>query len=106
VHDCLQEETLTPRGALRARDQRRLGDYGRITFGGTEGVLTLRGQAAQSGDWLDWLETTSRETAATEITVAGLGSAAAARAALEQHDAAATLLTEVDSAPDGRATDY
>jgi ATP/maltotriose-dependent transcriptional regulator MalT len=69
-------------------------------------ILTLRGQAAQTGDWLDWLETTSRETQVTEITVAGLGSAAVARAALEQHDAAATVLAEVETAPDGRTTDY
>ncbi len=69
-------------------------------------ILTLRGQAAQTGDWLDWLETTGRETAAADLTVASLGSAAVARAALEQHGAAVALLTEVEGRPDSRDTHF
>jgi class 3 adenylate cyclase/tetratricopeptide (TPR) repeat protein len=69
-------------------------------------ILTLRGQTAQTTDWLDWLETAVRETAPAEDTVASLGSAAVARAALEQHDAAAKLLTDVEAAPDSRETHY
>jgi hypothetical protein len=83
-----QALTLAAEIADRAEASGNLLDLANVRMVQTR-ILTLRGQAAQTGDSLDWLETTSRETAATEITVAGLGSAAAARAALEQHDAAA-----------------
>jgi len=69
-------------------------------------ILTLRGQTAQTTDWLDWLQTAARELATAEDTVSSLGSAAVARAALEQHDAAAKLLTDVEAAPDSRETHY
>jgi ATP/maltotriose-dependent transcriptional regulator MalT len=65
-------------------------------------VLTLRGQAAQVADTLDWLETTTREAGGAEYMVGNLSAAAFARAALGQHDRAAALLTEIDSHPGSR----
>jgi class 3 adenylate cyclase/tetratricopeptide (TPR) repeat protein len=69
-------------------------------------ILTVRGLAAQTAEWLDRLETTSRRLAAVELTISSLGTAAAARAALGQHAAATTLLTEVEASPDSRDTHY
>ena len=45
-------------------------------------ILTLRGQAAQMADSLDWLESASRETGSAEDVLIGLGSSAFARAGL------------------------
>ena len=64
-------------------------------------VLTLRGQAAQVADMLDWLETTTREAGGAEYFVANLSTAAFARAALGQHDRAAALL-DGDRQPSGQ----
>ncbi len=69
-------------------------------------ILTLRGQAAQAAQWLDWLEITTRGFGDIEGTVVGLGTVAVARAALGQHDAAATLLTEIQASPESRDTHY
>lgn len=69
-------------------------------------ILTLRGQAAQTAASLDWLESTSRESGHIEFTVSCLATAAGARAALGQHDGAATLLSEVEAAPDSRESHY
>ena len=64
-------------------------------------VLSLRGQAAQVADWLDWLETSTREAGSADNIVQGLG-AALARAALGQNEQAAALLTEIETTPGSR----
>jgi class 3 adenylate cyclase/tetratricopeptide (TPR) repeat protein len=69
-------------------------------------ILTLRGQADQTADRLDWLETTVREAGSVEHAAVGLVSAALARAALAQHDRAAALLAEAEAAPGARGTPY
>jgi hypothetical protein len=69
-------------------------------------ILTLRGQADQIADQLDWLESTTREAAAIEYTILNLAAAAAARAAIGQRDEAAALLGEIEAAPDARETSY
>ena len=65
-------------------------------------ILTLRGQAAQVADALDWLETTTRAAGQAEITVLALAAAALARASLGQDDQAATLLAEIEATPGAR----
>ena len=65
-------------------------------------ILTLRGQAAQVAETLDWLETTTREPGWAELMVIGLGSAALVRAALEQPGRAVALLIEIDTTPGAR----
>ncbi len=62
-------------------------------------ILAVRGQAAAVADTLDWLETTIRESESSQHIVFGLGSAALARAALEQNDRAAALLAEIEANP-------
>ena len=69
-------------------------------------ILTLRGQAAQAAGWLDWLESTARETGSVIFTVVGLGTAALARAGLGQNDAAATLLAQVEATPGAHDLNY
>jgi hypothetical protein len=67
-------------------------------------ILTLRGQASRVADRLDRLEATIRENGQIDMLVAGLGTAAIARAALAQPNHATTLLGEIDSAPGSRDT--
>jgi class 3 adenylate cyclase/tetratricopeptide (TPR) repeat protein len=69
-------------------------------------ILILRGRAAETAPWLDSQETTCREDGDIENVVLGLGTIAAARAALGQHDAAATLLSEVEANPDSRPSQF
>ena len=69
-------------------------------------ILALRGQASQMADSLDWLESTTRETGDPQDTVKGLVSAALARAALGQHEAAAMLIAEIENTPGTRALEY
>jgi class 3 adenylate cyclase/tetratricopeptide (TPR) repeat protein len=66
------------------------------------GILTLRGQAALTVPSLDWLAIASRRLAHLELIIQSLATAAAARAALGQHDDAAALLSEIDTTPDSR----
>ena len=63
-------------------------------------IHTLRGQPALAADFLEWLETTSRDTAAAEILVSGLGSAAITHAALGNATHAIALLSELAATPD------
>jgi len=53
---------------------------------------------------LDWLEPTARVTEDLQMVAAALGTAALGRAGLGQDEAAAALLTELDTYPDVRAT--
>ncbi len=69
-------------------------------------ILSLRGKVAQVADSLEWLESTSRTLGAPEYAVIGLVSAALARTALEQNEAAATLLTELPTIPGAREIQY
>ena len=69
-------------------------------------ILTLRGQAAQVADTLDWLETTTREIGNTDYIVGNLAAAAFARAALGEHDHAAALLAEIETNPGSRESPY
>jgi class 3 adenylate cyclase len=69
-------------------------------------ILALRGLAAEAAGSLDWLESTSRETALADLLVLGLGSSALARAGLGQDDRAAALLAELERSPGTRATNY
>ena len=62
-------------------------------------ILTLRGQARQVADTLDWLETTSRDAGDVDLFVMGLGTAAIVRAAIAQTDHAEALLAEIDATP-------
>ena len=64
-------------------------------------ILTLRGQAAQVADSLDWLETSSRGTGSPMYTFTGLIAVAEARIQLGQPDAAAALLEETKQMPGG-----
>ena len=70
-------------------------------------ILALRGQGAPR--WprsLDWLESTARGTEDPQLVVCGLGSAALARAALGQDEAAAALLAELEAYPGARDNQY
>jgi tetratricopeptide (TPR) repeat protein len=69
-------------------------------------VMTLRGQTAEAIGVLDWLEAATREAEMPELTVVGLGSAAAARAAVGQHERAAALLAEIEATPGVREVFY
>ena len=69
-------------------------------------ILSLRGQASQVRDSLNWLESTARGAGAPEYAVIGLAAAALARAALEQHEAAATLLAEILATPGAGEIQY
>jgi class 3 adenylate cyclase/tetratricopeptide (TPR) repeat protein len=65
-------------------------------------IHTLRGRPALAADYLEWLETTSRDTAAAEILVSGLGSAAITHAGLGNATHAIALLSELAATPDTR----
>ena len=69
-------------------------------------ILHLRGQAGQTADRLDWLETATREGGSVELAVDGLSAAASARAALGQHDQAAALLAEIEAVPGAHEIPY
>jgi class 3 adenylate cyclase/tetratricopeptide (TPR) repeat protein len=108
LFDCGEHEqafTLAAQIAARSEASGNVFDLAAVRIVQTR-ILTLRGQAAQTVDWLDWLETTGREIAAADLTVSSLGSAAVARAALEQRDTAAALLAELVANPDSRDTHY
>ena len=62
-------------------------------------LLALRGESAKMADKLDWIEATSREFGSPGYAVGGLATSAAARSAVGQTKAAATLLTEIDAIP-------
>jgi tetratricopeptide (TPR) repeat protein len=66
------------------------------------GILTLRGQAAEAVPSLDWIAIASRRLTNLEMIIRSLLTAAAARAALGQHDDAAALLSQLDTTPDSR----
>jgi class 3 adenylate cyclase/tetratricopeptide (TPR) repeat protein len=69
-------------------------------------VRVLRGDAARVVDRLDWLEASVRETQDPQDLVAGLASAAFARAALSQTQVALALLGEVAATSGARQTAY
>jgi tetratricopeptide (TPR) repeat protein len=69
-------------------------------------ALALRGQAMQAADVLARLESSSRELGSVEDIVQGLGSAALVRAELEQDEAVAALLVEVEACPGAREDLY
>jgi class 3 adenylate cyclase/tetratricopeptide (TPR) repeat protein len=66
-------------------------------------IHTLHGQPTQAADYLDWLETTTRDTGSAEALVLGLGAAAITHTALGNTTHATTLLTELAAAPETRA---
>jgi hypothetical protein len=68
-------------------------------------IHTLRGHPEAVADWLDWLETTARDSANPEAMVDGLATVAAAHAALGHQERAVALLVEVDSAPGSHSGD-
>jgi class 3 adenylate cyclase/tetratricopeptide (TPR) repeat protein len=65
-------------------------------------IHTLRGRPALAADYLEWLETTSRDTAAAEILVSGLSSAAITHAGLGNATHAIAVLSELAATPDTR----
>ena len=65
-------------------------------------IHTLRGRPALAADYLDWLETTSRDTDSAELLVLGLGTAAITHTALENTAHAATLVNELAAPTDTR----
>jgi tetratricopeptide (TPR) repeat protein len=65
-------------------------------------IYALRGQPALAADYLEWLETTARDTGAAEMLVLGLGSAAITHADLGNVTHATALLGELTAAPDTR----
>ena len=69
-------------------------------------ILTLRGRAIETSDYLDWMETTARDEGSADTVVLGLGAAALARTALGDLDRAATLLTEITETPHTHDTTY
>ncbi len=69
-------------------------------------IHTLRGQPERAVDWLDWLETTTRDTGYLAVIVFGFAAAAGAHTALDHLDTAARLLAEVDTTPGTRTTTY
>jgi class 3 adenylate cyclase/tetratricopeptide (TPR) repeat protein len=69
-------------------------------------IHALRGEVAQVAGSLDWLESTARKAGAPEYAVIGLASAALARLALGQSQAAATILAELPSIPGARKIQY
>jgi len=66
-------------------------------------ILVLRG-APQEAGWLEWLESTARETEDPQFLLSGLGAVALVQAGLSQDVAAAGLLTEVGISPGSRNT--
>jgi hypothetical protein len=69
-------------------------------------ILALRGQAGQTAESLDWLESTSRGSGNAQDAVFGLGSSALARAGLGQDDQATALLGDVQAIPRARENPY
>jgi hypothetical protein len=69
-------------------------------------MLVLRGEAAQVGEMLEWLEPAARGTEDPQMMVLGLGSAALGRAALGQDRAAASLLQELEAFPGTHDTQF
>lgn len=69
-------------------------------------IHTLRGHATHAADYLDWLETTSRNAGNAEALVFGLGAAAITHTALANTKHAAELLTELTAAPNTRDNAY
>ncbi len=67
-------------------------------------ILTLRGQATQVTDTLDWLEATTREAGQLDYTIANLAVAALVRGAVGQTHRADALLAEVAATPGSRET--
>ena len=65
-------------------------------------ILVLRGESSQVLGWLEWLESAARETEDPQFFVFGLGAVAQVRAALCQGEAAAALLTEIETYPGAR----
>ena len=65
-------------------------------------ILVLRGHATHVVEWLDWLQTTTREIRDTQMLVVGLAPSSEARAALGQTEAASTLLADIEVAPGAR----
>jgi class 3 adenylate cyclase/tetratricopeptide (TPR) repeat protein len=65
-------------------------------------IFALRGQGAQEADVLAWLEPAARGTEDPQIVVFGLGAPALVRAGLDQGEAVAALLAEVESHPGAR----
>lgn len=69
-------------------------------------VLTLRGQLEGVRDDVVWVESIAREQGSAEDVVIGLGSAALARVALGEDQAAIGLLAEVSATAGARDTQY
>jgi tetratricopeptide (TPR) repeat protein len=92
---------MTPR--LEASDD--VYDLAGIRAGRTR-ILVLRGQSAQVGELLDWLEPTARGTEDPQMIVLGLGSVVLARTALGQGESAAALLTELEAFPGARDVEF
>jgi class 3 adenylate cyclase/tetratricopeptide (TPR) repeat protein len=65
-------------------------------------IHTMRGQAALAADYLDWLETITRDAGSAEVLVLGLGEAALTHTALGDTSHAVALLTELAAAPNTR----
>ncbi len=62
-------------------------------------IAALQGEAAETGELLDWLETSARSLGQSQSIVLGLGSSAIARGVLGQDRAAAGLLAELEAYP-------
>jgi class 3 adenylate cyclase/tetratricopeptide (TPR) repeat protein len=69
-------------------------------------IYALRGQASEIAEMLEWLESSARETEDPQLVVLGLGSVALVRAKLEQIEAVAALLNEVQTYPGARDISY
>jgi tetratricopeptide (TPR) repeat protein len=69
-------------------------------------ICALRGQASEIAEMLEWLESSARETEDPQLVVVGLGSVALVRAKLEQNEAVAALLNEVETYPGARDNPY
>jgi tetratricopeptide (TPR) repeat protein len=69
-------------------------------------IHALRGEATQAADYLDWLETTTRQVGSAEVLALGLGVAAITHTALGNPSHAATLLRELAAAPASRDNSY
>jgi tetratricopeptide (TPR) repeat protein len=69
-------------------------------------IHALRGQAAESAEMIDWLESTARETEDPQLVVSGLGSVALVRAGLGQDEGPAALLSELEAYPGARDNQY
>ena len=65
-------------------------------------IFALRGETSQVTAWLEWLESTARETGDPQLIISCLGAAALVHAGLGQGEVAAALVTEVESYPGAR----